>query len=69
MNDPLLLFLPRMISELELKLNVTFPYPETFESDEFRQFLDDLCVKNKVDCSQPRTSARLLDKVRRKETK
>ena len=55
-----------MVPELEKQLNVTFPSTETFHTEEFRQFLDDLCVKNNVDCSHPRTSARLLDKVRNK---
>ena len=30
---------------------------------ETRQFFDDLCVKHNVDCSSPRTTTRLLDKV------
>ena len=30
---------------------------------ETRKFFDDLCVKHEVDCSAPRTVARLLDKV------
>ena len=53
----------RMIAELEQKLNVTFPHPSEFNKDSFRAFLDDLCVKNGVECSHPRTAARLLDKV------
>jgi lysyl-tRNA synthetase class 2 len=53
----------KMIPELESKLNVKFPDPTTFDSEGFRQFLDDICVKNNVDCSSPRTSARLLDKL------
>jgi hypothetical protein len=32
---------------------------------EFTKFLDDLLVKNNVECSPPRTAARMLDKVRR----
>ena len=52
-----------MISELEKKLSVKFPSPESFEEESFRQFLDKLCVKHSVDCSSPRTTARLLDKV------
>jgi len=27
------------------------------------QFCDDLCVKHKVDCAHPRSTARLLDKL------
>ncbi|XP_019864333.1 PREDICTED: lysine--tRNA ligase-like isoform X1 [Amphimedon queenslandica] len=53
----------KMIPELEKQLNVTFPKPDTFHTEEFRQFLDDLCTKNNVDCSPPRTSSRLLDKL------
>ena len=30
---------------------------------EFTKFLDEICVKNNVECSHPRTAARLLDKV------
>ncbi|KAI9592272.1 lysyl-tRNA synthetase [Syncephalis fuscata] len=52
-----------MIEELENKLSVKFPSPETFATEEGRQFLSDLCVKHNVDCSAPRTSARLLDKL------
>ena len=30
---------------------------------DFQKFLNDLCLKHGVECSSPRTSARLLDKV------
>ena len=30
---------------------------------EFTKFLDELCVKNNVECGHPRTAARMLDKV------
>ncbi|KAG8761066.1 lysyl-tRNA synthetase [Serendipita sp. 396] len=52
-----------MIQTLEEKLGVKFPPGEEFEKDEMRQFLDDLCVKNNVDCKAPRSTARLLDKL------
>lgn len=39
------------------KLNCLFFIPEA------RQIFDDLCVKHNVDCSSPRTTTRLLDKV------
>ena len=52
-----------MIPELEKQLNVTFPHPRDFHKDNFRQFLDELCFQHHVECSYPRTSARLLDKV------
>ncbi|KNC99262.1 lysine-tRNA ligase [Spizellomyces punctatus DAOM BR117] len=53
----------QMIPELERLLKVKFPPAETLGNEEGRQFLDDLCKKNNVDCSAPRTSARLLDKL------
>ena len=52
-----------MIPTLESKLNVKFPPADTLETEESRKFLDDLCVKHQVDCSAPRTCARLLDKL------
>ena len=52
-----------MIPELEEKLKVTFPPATEFGTESFRDFLDDLCVKNNVECGHPRTAARLLDKV------
>ena len=33
---------------------------------DFSKFLDDLCTKNKVECPPPKTSARMLDKVRQR---
>jgi lysyl-tRNA synthetase class 2 len=53
-----------MLDELEKILDVKFPRTEEeLASDAFRKQLDELCVKNKVDCSSPRTAARLLDKL------
>ncbi|GAA5836014.1 hypothetical protein JCM11251_006626 [Rhodosporidiobolus azoricus] len=52
-----------MIGELEKQLNVTFPPGDQLDSQETNQFLRDLCVKHNVDCSEPRTNARLLDKL------
>eukprot|EP01134_Creolimax_fragrantissima_P001370 CFRG1370T1 len=52
-----------MISTLEEKLNVKFPDTSLLDTEEARQFLDDLCKKHDVDCSSPRTTARLLDKL------
>jgi lysyl-tRNA synthetase, class II len=52
-----------MIGDLEKILQVKFPCPTTFGSEEARKFFDDLCVKKEVDCSAPRTTSRLLDKV------
>lgn len=52
-----------MVQGLEERLKVKLPDPTTFDSEETRKFLDDLCVKHEVDCSAPRTVARLLDKL------
>ncbi|KTF92720.1 hypothetical protein cypCar_00038445 [Cyprinus carpio] len=51
-----------MTQGLEKELGVKFPDPDTYDSDETRKFLDDLCVQKEVECSPPRTTARLLDK-------
>eukprot|EP00118_Oscarella_pearsei_P029001 m.3454 g.3454 ORF g.3454 m.3454 type:complete len:582 (+) comp9396_c0_seq1:80-1825(+) len=53
----------RMIDELEKKLGVKFPPPGDLDSDESVKFLDQLCVSHNVECSSPRTAARLLDKL------
>ena len=50
-----------MIKELEKELGVHFP--QNLETEECRKFLDDLCVKNNVECANPRSTARLLDKL------
>ncbi|KAK9719113.1 lysyl-tRNA synthetase [Basidiobolus ranarum] len=52
-----------MIEELEAQLKVTFPPADQLHTEEARQFLDEQCVKHGVECSAPRTSSRLLDKL------
>ncbi|KAJ6499586.1 hypothetical protein C8R47DRAFT_1111243 [Mycena vitilis] len=52
-----------MIGTLEEKLGVKFPPGETLHTEETNVWLRELCVKHKVDCSEPRTNARLLDKL------
>ncbi|KAJ7232974.1 lysine-tRNA ligase [Mycena haematopus] len=52
-----------MINTLEEKLGVTFPPGETLHTAETNVWLRELCVKHNVDCSEPRTNARLLDKL------
>ncbi|KAJ7056534.1 lysine-tRNA ligase [Mycena amicta] len=52
-----------MIETLEEKLAVKFPPGETLHTAETNVWLRELCVKRKVDCSEPRTNARLLDKL------
>lgn len=52
-----------MIRDLEKEAGVKLPCPTTYHTEESRKFFDDLCVKFGVDCSPPRTTSRLLDKV------
>ncbi|KIR29315.1 lysine-tRNA ligase [Cryptococcus deuterogattii 99/473] len=52
-----------MIGELEKQLNVKFPPGETLHDDNANKFLRELCEKHNVDCSEPKTNARLLDKL------
>ena len=52
-----------MIGTLEEKLNVKFPPSEELHTDETNKFLSDLCTKHGVECTAPRTNARMLDKV------
>ncbi|KAG0174210.1 lysyl-tRNA synthetase [Apophysomyces sp. BC1034] len=52
-----------MIETLEEKLNVKFPSGDQLHTDETNKFLSDLCIKHNVECSAPRTNARLLDKL------
>lgn len=52
-----------MIPELEKQLQVKFPPADQLYTEEARQWLSDLCAKNNVDCSEPRTANRLIDKL------
>ncbi|ORX68245.1 lysyl-tRNA synthetase [Linderina pennispora] len=52
-----------MIGGLEEALNVKFPPASELHTAETNQFLSDLCKKHDVECSAPRTNARLLDKL------
>ncbi|PPQ70011.1 hypothetical protein CVT25_006091 [Psilocybe cyanescens] len=52
-----------MITTLEEKLGVTFPPGDQLHTEETNAFLRALCVKHNVDCSEPRTNARMLDKL------
>ncbi|KAG8963022.1 lysyl-tRNA synthetase [Tulasnella sp. 419] len=52
-----------MIETLEEKLGVKFPPGDQLGTPETNKFLSDLCEKHNVDCSAPRTTARLLDKL------
>lgn len=50
-----------MIKELESKTGEIFP--KDLSTTEAKEFLDNICKLNKVECKSPRTSARLLDKL------
>jgi len=50
-----------IVKGLEERLNVKFP--SDLGSEEARKFLDDLLVNLKVKCTNPRTTARMLDKL------
>ncbi|WVF73017.1 lysine-tRNA ligase [Kwoniella sp. CBS 6097] len=52
-----------MIGELETQLNVKFPPGDTLHDDNANKFLRELCAKHNVDCAEPKTNARLLDKL------
>jgi len=52
-----------MIEELEKQLDVKFPPGEELASESTNKFLKDLLDKVGVECSEPRTNARMLDKV------
>eukprot|EP00825_Cyclidium_porcatum_P046870 TRINITY_DN7486_c0_g1_i1.p1 TRINITY_DN7486_c0_g1~~TRINITY_DN7486_c0_g1_i1.p1 ORF type:complete len:607 (-),score=172.29 TRINITY_DN7486_c0_g1_i1:384-2204(-) len=50
-----------MMHELANRLKVQLP--ENYESQEANKFFDDLCAKYKLECTPPRTTARLIDKL------
>ncbi|KAI0066183.1 lysyl-tRNA synthetase [Artomyces pyxidatus] len=52
-----------MIETLEEKLDVKFPPGDTLHTPEANVFLRELAKKHNVECSEPRTNARLLDKL------
>ena len=52
-----------MLEGLENALNVKLPRGKDLETEETRQMFDKLCKDNDVDCSNPRSTARLIDKL------
>ena len=52
-----------MIQELEKQLGVQFPPADQLETEETRQWLSDLAAKHNVECGEPRTANRLIDKL------
>lgn len=53
----------QMYEGLEQALGVKLPDPNTLKTEEARQVFDRLCEERNVECPQPRTTARLLDKL------
>ncbi|CAH8562171.1 unnamed protein product [Schistosoma turkestanicum] len=49
--------------DLAVKLNTKLPPPETFDTEETRQFFLKIAAQHGVDCPEPKTTARLLDKL------
>ena len=47
----------------KFKFQTKLPSPTELHTEAARAALDALCVKQNVDCSAPRTAARLLDKL------
>jgi lysyl-tRNA synthetase class 2 len=52
-----------MIKELEEKLGAKLPPADQLHTEESRKILSDIAAKHNVDCSEPRTSSRLIDKM------
>jgi len=52
-----------MMKGLEEKLGVKMPPNTELINEQHRDFFDKLCVDKNVECSNPRTTARLLDKL------
>ncbi|XP_067393604.1 lysine--tRNA ligase-like isoform X2 [Emydura macquarii macquarii] len=52
-----------MMEELEKAIGEKLPAPGSLDTEEAEQFLDKLCFKKGIQCSPPRTTARLLDKL------
>ncbi|KAK7464909.1 lysyl-tRNA synthetase [Stygiomarasmius scandens] len=52
-----------MMETLEESLGVQFPPGETLHTEEANRFLRDQCNKHNIECSEPCTNARLLDKL------
>jgi len=52
-----------MMKGLEEALGVKMPDNESLYTEEAREFFDKLCVEKNVECSAPRSTARLIDKL------
>lgn len=52
-----------MVADLEKACGIKLPPANTFHTPEAVKFFDDLCRKFDVECTPPRTTSRLLDKL------
>lgn len=52
-----------LVKDLEKALGTSLPAATEFDKPETREFFDKACRDKGVECSAPRTTARLLDKV------
>lgn len=48
---------------LEEALGVTLPKGKALDTEETREFFDKLCKEKGVECANPRTTSRLIDKL------
>ena len=55
--------LHKMMEGLEEALGQTLPRGRDLESEETREMFDKICATRNVDCSAPRSTARLIDKL------
>jgi lysyl-tRNA synthetase class 2 len=52
-----------MMKGLEEALGIKMPSNTELHTEESRVFFDKLCKEKNVDCSNPRSTARLIDKL------
>ena len=52
-----------MMKGLEEALKMKLPSGKDLATEETRQFFDDLCKKLNIECSNPRSTSRLIDKL------
>ena len=53
----------KLMEDLQEALGVELPPATELDKPEAREFFDKLCVDKKVDCGEPRSTARLIDKL------
>jgi lysyl-tRNA synthetase class 2 len=55
-----------LIEDLEKATGEKFPPSTELSSPASNKFFDNLCKKHDIECGEPRTTARLIDKVKKK---